>query len=319
MSDLKLSQRSKVRKVALINPASPVNDIDFDALALGVSDQLPQNVECITALPGIPGQGLRAESCLPLEERVAAIMQLLRAPDVDLLWAMRGGEGCADLVAELQNHHSELEKLPKKIIAGCSDVTALLLYFAQRYDWPSVHAAMVPKVFINQADKQANLAAAETKRFLFSGQVIAMASLKPINASACGVSKIQSCLTGGNLTMLALGLREAWEFCAANKIVMIEEVNERPYSILRQLKHLNRIGCFDGARAIVFGHLSVDPTEQDYLDKSLFAWASDLAVPVFVDGDFGHEAYNLPWSFNSESTLNNDNGKFSLQSNLLLG
>ena len=52
---------------------------------------------------------------------------------------LRGGEGSADLIPMLHEKQNAIKKLPPKLIMGFSDITALLLYFSQHYNWPVIH------------------------------------------------------------------------------------------------------------------------------------------------------------------------------------
>jgi muramoyltetrapeptide carboxypeptidase len=60
-----------------------------------------------------------------------------------------------------------------------------------------------------------------------------------------------------------------------------------------RLVHLRAAGLLRNVRGIVFGHLSIDRSEEDEFEDFLLDLVSDLEVPVLMDFPAGHDVPNL--------------------------
>ena len=215
-------------------------------------------------------------------DRSAVFMQVLRDASIDAIWFVRGGEGAADVVADIDQHKDEIRCLPPKVLFGYSDITAIHLYFSQVYNWPCIHAPLAYDVYSGR---------------IKMSDYLCFDNLQSLNNIFLDAGDFNAQLTGGNLTLVALSVAEIWQMQAANKIILLEEVNEPAHAIMRNLKHLTRIGLFCGARAIVFGQLLDRSSNQHArLEQALRLWASSMPVAVLQGAGFGHGPMNFPWA-----------------------
>jgi muramoyltetrapeptide carboxypeptidase len=60
-----------------------------------------------------------------------------------------------------------------------------------------------------------------------------------------------------------------------------------------RLVHLRAAGLLRHVRGIVFGHLSIDRSEEDEFEDFLLDLVADLNVPVLMDFPAGHDVPNL--------------------------
>ncbi len=77
-----------------------------------------------------------------------------------------------------------------------------------------------------------------------------------------------------------------------------------PMSVVdERLVHLRASGLLPRVRGIVFGHLSLDRSEEDEFEDFVLDLVSDLDVPVLMDFPAGHEIPNLTMPLGTEVEL----------------
>ena len=243
------------------------------------------------------------------EERLRYLKEALFNPSKNtIVWALRGGYGSARLIEEL----NKLAK-PKteKLFIGYSDITALHLFLAQKWNWKPIHGAS----FIELLDPEKDPDNFHKLSAIISGQTsrLQMDNLKPLNNQAKALKKVKGSLTGGNLTIIQSGIGTKWQMKAAGKIVFFEDINEPGYKMDRVLNQLNQSGLLQGVKGIIFGDFT-SPEDDDLVDLALERFATKTNIPVFKTEQFGHGKMNYPLVYNarSEITFNKKNNKYSL-------
>jgi muramoyltetrapeptide carboxypeptidase len=84
-----------------------------------------------------------------------------------------------------------------------------------------------------------------------------------------------------------------YEVDTRDAILFLEETRD-PMSVTdERLVHLRAAGLLRNVRGIVFGHLSIDRSEEDEFEDFLLDLVSDLEVPVLTDFPAGHDLPNL--------------------------
>lgn len=264
-------------------------------------------------------QVIYSEDCyryLSPEEKARIFTAYLLADDVKMIWTLRGGEGCADLLPTLELYRDDFKKIRPTLLFGFSDFTVLLNYFAFHYDWPVVHglgAVQFVKDFLDERSKRLSInVALGDIEYCIDG-------LKPFNSLASGFQDIRAVCAGGNLALLNISIGDVWQFDASNKILIIEDVNEKSYQISRTLKYLQRIGFFNKVKAVIFGDFNAKPIghaveeqqkEADNIMRYLNYFAQSVDFPVFYTDKIGHGKVNYPIIFNYPAVLSAD-GKLS--------
>ncbi len=275
--------------IALFTSGSPtINQNDADRAVQFCNSQLNLNAVYDQSAKGYTTP----------EQRAAFFLHYLKDPSIKMLWALRGGEGTADIIPYLHQHKNEILKLIPKPIIGFSDITALLIYFSQQYDWPVFHGPGLMQLVDKKINQQS---IASVLDLIFKDKYNFDLDLSPLNELATQTKIPEAKLTGGNLTLLTISIKDIWEINCDNKIIFIEDVSEKPHAIYRSLKYLQRIGKFEKAKAIILGDFLGDnpvASAAEY-DRVLQYFARDIELPVYRSERFGHGLWNLilPFSY----------------------
>jgi muramoyltetrapeptide carboxypeptidase len=239
--------------------------------------------------------------------RLHDLKRALLVKDSKAIWCLRGGYGSARLLEEL----SKMKKpAHKKILIGFSDITALHAFLNQKWKWETIHGPTISSFSKINLQKKCIL---ELKNILLGVHKNDF-KLKPINESAKDTkSKIEGAVIGGNLAIIQSLLGTNFQLKTKNKILVIEDVNERGFRIDRMLKHLEMAGMLKGCSAIVFGDFTkaLEPNGASYVDYALNRFARDLKIPVFKTNEFGHGKINRPLIFNGNYQIKNKTLVFS--------
>jgi muramoyltetrapeptide carboxypeptidase len=214
------------------------------------------------------------------ERRAAEFLEMLRNPDVRAIFCARGGYGCSRIVPYLE---PELLRATPKIINGASDVTTLL-GLLDRSGLTGFHGPMVATSFrLGEAgyDRSIliNVLSGLTVRFPTGGTTV----LRPGEA--------QGRLTGGCLSLVAAALGTPCEIDTADSILVLEDVDAKPYQIDRMLTQLVQAGKFAAVKGVVFGEMlnCIQHTNQGYaLEEVLLDVLSSTRFPILFGFPTGH-------------------------------
>lgn len=231
------------------------------------------------------------------EKRFEYLKKALYDPcENTVIWTLRGGYGSARLISDLKRL-----KKPKqeKIFIGYSDITALHLFFSQKWHWKTIHGAAMVDMLNPAKDPNNFLKIAEMVSK--EKNVFTLEPLFPLNEAAEHFSKIQGRLTGGNLSVVESSIGSDWQIDSKNKIVFLEDTGEKGYKIDRMLYHLRQAGIFRGVKAVIFGDFVLS---DEYLDFALERFAKEINIPVFKSDQFGHGKKNYPLIYNALSEIN---------------
>ena len=246
---------------------------------------------------------------LPASKRAEIFLSYLKNPNVKLIWALRGGEGSADIIPFLEkklnrsgnSHIAHLNHQTKSLV-GFSDITALLIYLSQRFHLPVIHGAVARQLALKEVNAKTSQL---TLDYLFKNKCIYLNDLKPFNAAAKKIKTIRAKIIGGNLSLIEISIKDVWEIKAKNKILFLEDVHETPHAIFRTLKYLKRIGAFDSIRALIFGEFIGELKKQrtknqrSAIQKVLKTFAQECAFPVLQTHLIGHGKNNYPIAFST--------------------
>lgn len=242
----------------------------------------------------------------PAKQRADILLGHLLDPKVDVIWAVRGGEGTADLLPLLDEKQSEIKAAKPKLLIGFSDFTPLLVYFTQNHGWPCVHG-MGALQFVRlgpdalSIEKTDQLIKAHlSKKHLPQRLEIAM---RPLNKAAEKINQLEGELIGGNLTLCSLSIKDHWEIQPSGKILFFEDWMEKGYRVARALKYLQRIGKINTATALIFGDFFAKPlgstpeeitTQTTYFWQVLGQFVDSLDIPAYHTLRIGHGQANDP-------------------------
>ncbi len=283
--------------VAVVAPASPVPG---DRLRAGLERaasrwrlRVPDDIE--RALGFLAGDDAR---------RADELNRALRDPDVRALWLARGGYGLLRLLPLLDA--DALRRDPKPII-GFSDATALLAWAELVAGVRGVHGPVVVQLAkLPPADAAWLFDLVEGR----AGAGAALASgLRRVGAPSTGA--VEGRLVGGNLCLLAHLCGTPYQLPVDGAVVLIEEVDEKPYALDRDLTHMALAGAWRGAAAALVGDFTAceDPkypsaTWADVVDERLRAFG----VSGLAGAPIGHGATNRAFSFGGRVALDTASG-----------
>lgn len=237
----------------------------------------------------------------PLKTQLQHLKEAL-ASDSKAIWCLRGGYGSMRLIPYLNKM-----KAPKKpkLFVGFSDITALHLFLTQKWNWPTLHGRTLSQL----SPETKNSPDRKLLQKIITGKVThhTFKKLTPLNAAAKKEQTIKASITGGNLRILQSSLGTVWELQAKGKILFIEDVAERGYSIDRMLEQMIQAKIIHkGLKAIIFGDFT-QGHERDGTDLTVNAlkrFAVKVPYPVLMGLPAGHgEVYNYPIPFNTPCEL----------------
>ncbi len=202
-------------------------------------------------------------------ERALALLDYAFDPDLQVVWAARGGYGAVRILPFLDEITTKVGLPEPKLLVGFSDATILLEYVRTKWGWRTIHGPMPATFHIERVKgsdwtRFTDLLSGDAYGFNFSLK----AMYRPENFGAASGEKILGEVVGGNLAMLHSVAGTPYALDLEGKILFLEEVSEAPYRIDRMIQSLLLSRALDGVRAIVLG------TFTDCRDSSPMVYAS---------------------------------------------
>ena len=267
-------------RVAVICVSSPVEP---DALAAGLDALRFAGLDPVTYPsahdPGTMRRYLAGDDAM----RAGDLRSALSDPGIAGILFARGGSG-AQRTLEAMDWDGLAglppEILPPKVLAGYSDVTAVLEAVAIRLGWASVFG---PMVAIREGASHYSFGS--LLRTLMRPERATVIEYPRAVTVVPGVAR--GVTTGGTLCLLASSLATSTSRPARGGILLLEDVNEEDYRVDRMLTQLRRSGYLDGVAGIVAGTFTgCGPPEaiQDILAERL----GPLGVPLIAWANVGH-------------------------------
>jgi len=215
--------------------------------------------------------------------RAGDLRDALTKPGIAGIMFARGGSG-AQRTLEAMDWDGLAgqppQVLPPKVLAGYSDVTAVLEAVAVRLGWASVFG---PMVAIREGASHYSFGS--LLRTLMRPEQATVIQYPRAVTVVPGLAR--GVTTGGTLSLLASSLATGTSRPARGGILLLEDVDEEDYRIDRMLTQLRRSGYLDGVAGIVAGTFTgCGPPEviQDILAERL----GDLRVPMIAWANVGH-------------------------------
>ncbi len=228
-------------RIALIAPSSPV---DKEKLKLSVD-----SIKFLGLIPVLYPSVTMVHGYLSGSDDIRAedINTAFSDPRIDGIFCIRGGYGVTRILNKL--NYKMISKNPK-LFLGYSDITGLHIAFNQICNLITLHAPMPSRGWssldsITLESLTGNLLSTEPM-----GQVPVIAE-EPIETIHPGIA--EGTIIGGNLSLLTATLGTPYEVDTKNKILFIEEVEERHYKIDRGLTSLALAGKFSDCKGIILG------------------------------------------------------------------
>lgn len=261
-------------KVAVIAPASP---FDREAMLRGVERleklgfQVQYREDIFARKRYLAGSD---------ERRLEELNQALDDPEVRALFAARGGYGSQRLLPHLARREPPREA---KVLLGYSDLSSLMIFAMQRWNWVTFHGPVVAKDmgdFMGERGEGSLLRTLQDPRPL--------GPVAPESAFCLREGTVEGPLVGGCLSLITCGLGTPYQLDATGKILYLEDVGEILYSLDRMLTHLRLAGLFQEAKGIIFGPLKDAHDEPEVIQAMLQDVLGDLRIPMLFGFPSGH-------------------------------
>lgn len=207
--------------------------------------------------------------------RRARLIDAWTHPDVDAIWAVRGGFGVTRLIDDLP--WDALRPIP---LLGFSDLTPLLEAWSRR-GGVALHAPVLHNL--------ADIAPAWTSHLF---DLLAGHDTLPLPGRTWVDGVAQGPLCGGNLAMIAATCGTPWQLDARGRILVLEDVGEPAYRLDRMLVQLRQAGVLDGIAGLALGTFSGGPSPDEHVQHVLITAATALGVPVLAELPIGHTDQN---------------------------
>jgi muramoyltetrapeptide carboxypeptidase len=239
------------------------------------------------------------------ENRLKHLQYAFLNPYSKAVWCLIGGFGATKLIPGLSKMPPP--PFPKKFI-GFSDITALHLFLNKQWRWSTIHGpsgyqASLGKISVDSLEILKNI-------LLNRDYSLSYDRITPLNRYAENENRMDATIIGGNLHLIQASIGTSWHIDTVDKILFIEETNERAYRVDRVLEHFKQVGIFDRVKAVFFGDF-IDKGEPDgrfLLQKTLEEFAKTCKFPVLQIRGIGHGQINNPLLFGVKTCLQTGDG-----------
>jgi len=223
-------------------------------------------------------------------EKAEQIHAAFAEPGVDMILALRGGYSAMKILPFLD---FELIRKHPKIIAGFSDLSALLNPIFERTGQVALHAPMLINLDTPTAftlNSLINAVKGYPEKNLLKGAPCKV--YQP--GSAAGILK------GGNLITLTALIDTDWEIETPGAILFLEDVDEKLHQVDRYLTQWILTGKFKDIKALIIGDFRGLRSKQVY---DILASQMELNFPVVHCPYIGHVANKITLPIGAEVEL----------------
>ena len=246
------------------------------------------------------------------EVRAKDLNHMFENDKVDGIFCIRGGYGVARILRQI---NYDAIKANPKVLVGYSDITALHYAIYSQTGLVTFHGPVATSTFnefsINNFVK--TVMNPEAKTVFTPADDSEKGSEYKTYVSREGKAKGE--LVGGNLSIAVTFLGTKYDVDYKNKILYLEEVDEKPYRVDRMLTHLYQAGKLEEVSGIALGVFSdcdskVGSAQGERslsLQEVLYDKLYDLGIPVIYGLSFGHveNKYTIPFGINAELDVQN--------------
>lgn len=233
------------------------------------------------------------------EFRAEDINRMFADDEVDAIFCLRGGYGSQRLIDLID--YRIIRKNPK-IFMGYSDITALLNSIYQECGLITFHGPLVGDFTggLNKGTKAAMLRMLESTEAV--GELV-----NPEIPEVVSEGRAKGELVGGNLSIISASLGTPYEINTKGKILLLEDINEEPYSIDRMLNQLRLGGKLRDAAGIVLGDWgNAQPEEPERsltLEEVIYDMFHNIGKPVLKGYSIGHCKPNITVPIGAEAEI----------------
>jgi muramoyltetrapeptide carboxypeptidase len=226
--------------------------------------------------------------------RAGDLRAALADPGIAGIMFAKGGSG-AQRTLEAMDWQG-LGGLPPKVLAGYSDVTAVLEAVAVKLGWASLFGS------VTALNEDAYSLGSLLRMLMRPDGAVELTypdAVTLVSGMARGVT------VGGTLTLLTTSLGTDTSRPARGGILLVEDVREEGYCIDRMLTQLRRSGYLEGVAGIITGSFEHCGPAED-IQAILTERLADLGVPMIAWANIGHGGRSQTFPIGVAAELNAD-------------
>jgi len=253
------------------------------------------------------------------ERRAAELMQAFLDPEVDAVFAGRGGYGTMRILDMLD--YRAIRENPK-LFTGFSDNTALHAALNCRAGLVTYHSPHPTSIGCGEDFSEFSA------RYFFravegndtrnrdSGSYLVETPPHVPQPKPLGSGKARGRLCGGNLSLISALEGTPYAIDTQDAILLVEDVREAPYRVDRMLRQLKLAGKLDHLRGAVVGQFTRSFEREDTrsddprytMEGVLRQYFEPLGIPVLLNFPVGHHKENCTLPLGGEVEIDADAG-----------
>jgi len=294
--------------IGLVTPGSSVTQEQLSA--------------CITKLEDLGFRTTHNETVLseygyfagPDQERADELMDMFTRKDVDGIMCVRGGYGSIRILDLLD--YEQIEKNPKAFI-GYSDITALITAIYQETGLVTFHSLMGVSDFNRfsvKSFKNVLMDPRENYKYPYKREKETRDNPEYDLYTISG-GRAEGILIGGNISVLDSIIGTRFEPDFEDKLVYLEDVEEKTYRMDKMLYHLLSGTKLKKAAGIILGSCDQCNTGEEptlSLKVALDDLLRPLGIPVSYGLSFGHIKRTLTIPSGIRAAFDADKNSFEL-------
>jgi muramoyltetrapeptide carboxypeptidase len=240
-------------------------------------------------------------------ERTSDFMDFIEDDEVQGIFFLRGGWGCARLLSLLD--FKSIRANPK-VIMGFSDATSMLNAITDRSRVITFHGPSGNSTWNNYSKKYIESVLMSGERTQFKNSSSDHSITTYSSGTASGI------LWGGNLSVVTSMIGSPYFPDMADALLFLEEVGEEPYRVDRMLTQLEQAGILDRCNGIILGSFrkcsAEEPDRSFTLEEVFEQHFNHLEIPVFYGAQIGHTVNKFTIPIGVEASMDADTGTVQL-------
>jgi len=221
------------------------------------------------------------------QERARDITDMFLDSSIDGIVCFRGGYGS---IRTLPYINPKVIKKNPKFFCGYSDITILLNYFA-KLGLITFHGPMINSDFTNEETLKSFLSISSSP----SNIIYNLNEYN--NIFYINPNSFSGKIVGGNLSVICSSIGTSFEINTKNSILLLEDINEPPYSIDRMLTQLLYGKKLNSCRGIILGSFKgcdlPNYSRSLCLKEIILDRLEALDIPIITGFPFGHSYPNI--------------------------
>jgi len=241
------------------------------------------------------------------EDRARDFMDFIQDSEVNAIFFLRGGWGCARILPLL--NYEQIKANPK-VIMGFSDATSLLNAITKHSEIVTYHGPSGNSSWNTYSIDYLRNTLMETETLLMKNETGDHKIITYVSGRNSGI------LWGGNLSVITSMIGTAYFPKVKNGILFLEEVGEEPYRIDRMLTQLKQSGALENCNGVILGSfrkcLAEEPDRSFTVEEVFEQHFGDFEKPVFYGAQIGHTVNKFTVPIGVKAEIDADKGTIQL-------